>query len=171
MYDNNDFDNTNPAEPRFYINFVEIIAEGKLRIEITNNYQLDLSIGDLHTLLGFNATILTATSKGTNVVDISRGVDSWSVHCSLAGGSFDNDIDSDILYGFVPLSGRGMAVSERPFQVFFFPLNATYVKGQDAIINSIQMRLTDQLNRPILLNGEDITCRLVVRPALAAEKN
>ena len=121
--------------------------------------------------MGFDAIILTATSKGTNAVDITRGVDSWSVHCSLAGGSYDNDIGSDILYGFVPLSGRGMAVSERPFQVFFFPLNATYVKGRDAIINSIQMRLTDQLNRPILLNGDDITYRLIIRPALAAEKN
>jgi hypothetical protein len=33
------------------------------------------------------------------------------------------------------------------------------------------MRLTDQLNRPILLNGENITYRLVLRPALAVEKN
>jgi hypothetical protein len=72
-------------------------GEGKLRIEITNNYKLDLSIGDLHSLLGFNTVILTTTTTGPNIVDITRGVDSWSVHCSLAGGSYDNDIASDIL--------------------------------------------------------------------------
>lgn len=122
MKDNGDFDNTNPAEPLFYIDLVPIIAEGKLRIEITNNYQLDLSIGDLHSLLGFNTVILTTTTTGPNIVDITRGVDSWSVHCSLAGGSYDNDIASDILYGFVPLVERGFAISENPTNVFFFPL-------------------------------------------------
>jgi hypothetical protein len=39
-------DNTDPTNPRFYFKLAPIIAEGKLRITLENNYRLDLSIGD-----------------------------------------------------------------------------------------------------------------------------
>lgn len=172
MYDNGDFNNTNPASPVFYINFERIIAEGKLRIQLSSTYQIDLSIGDIHTLLGFNAVILTATAKGPNVVDITRGVDSWSIHCSLCGGSYDNDVASDVIYGFVPMSTRGYAISEiPPPQTYFFPISDSYMGSNGLTINSITMALTDQLNRPILLNGENITYRVIIRPSPAANVN
>ena len=132
MQDNGDYNNTYPANPVYYINLVPVIADGLLRIEITNNYQLDLSIGNLYQILGTNQAILTTTTTGPNPVDITRGVDSWSVHCSLTGGSYDNGIASDTLYGFkVPMP----AVSQRclfyptarsflgPFPIFIEPID------------------------------------------------
>lgn len=171
MYDDGDCDKSNPLEPVFYINFIPLIAEGRLRIEISNNYQLDLTQGELHTILGFDAVIIGSTSTGPNGVDITRGIDSWSVHCSIIGGSYDNSNRADIIYGFVPTTGRGMAVNEYPARVSYYPLNRTYANGHDIILNEIRMSLTDQLDRPILLNGSDITYRLHIRPTKARHVN
>ena len=116
MFLNGDYDVTDsaPNDPVFYINFVPNPVTQLLTIEITNNYQLDLSIGNLATMLGFTPQILTTTTTSSSTVDPTRGTDSWDIHCSLVTGSFDGGIDSDILYGFEPTSRKGFIISEVP---------------------------------------------------------
>lgn len=61
MLTNGDYLNTDPNNSVYYINFVPNYATGYLTIEITNSYQLDLSVSTLYQMLGFTSTILTAT--------------------------------------------------------------------------------------------------------------
>ena len=171
MFTNGDFNNADPANPTYYINLVPNYSTGRLVIQVTNGYQLDLSIGELHTIFGFDPIVVVSTMTGAHPVDITRGVDSWMVHCSITGGSYDNGIASDILYGFVPEVERGMAIAEKPFQVFFFPLKSTFVPGYEVMIENVRMYLTDQLGRPILLNGDDIVYRVILRPAPSVKEN
>lgn len=167
MFLNGDYNSAESTtdKPVYYITFVPNNATGLLTIEIApaSGYQFDISIGNFSRMLGFTPQILTTSATGTMIVDVTNGVDSWHVHCSIAGGSFDGGVESDILYGFVPASPKGYEVIEAPNNVMFFPVNTN-------VINSIRMQLTDQNNNPVDLNGNHITYRIVIRPAIAVQQ-
>lgn len=94
-----------------------------------------------------------------NQADISNGITSWQVRCSLVGTSYQNGAASDVLYNFLPSVAPGGAYAVQPA----FPLkHQLNVKN----ITSVQFRITDQNGNVLNLqegtdynnNGTTIAC-------------
>jgi hypothetical protein len=156
------------GSPNLYdINLYPNYSTLKLDIVLTNNYQLDLqdSQSTLNSLLGFPSSIpasiggLEMNVTGTSTVDITRGVNSLSIHCSLVQGSYENEIASDVIYSFSPDKSPGELLNIEVGQRIYLPINQI---GQ---INNIRMRLTDQQDREVDLNSEDTVYLLHLRQA------
>jgi len=160
MVSQGDYNNSNPASPVYYISLVPNFNTLRLIIDITNvTYQVDLTDGDLYELLGFNSAIITTTTEGPNLVDITRGVNIWHIRCNIVDGSYDNSVGSNILYSFLPTTPPGSNIYIEPKQRVYLPL---YTKNQ---IQNINIYMTDQLGRTLDFNNEDITVRLHLRLA------
>ena len=127
-------------------------------IELKQNCQFDLSRSDLHKILGFEKKIVKKTEEGIDPVDITRGVDVLYIHCNIVGGSFDNNMASDILYSFNPASEPGSMISINPINPIYLPVNSK------TDIQYITMSLTDQKRRLINLNGQHVNYLLHLRP-------
>ena len=155
MKKNNHYDNINE---KYYITLIPNYSTLKLDIEITNNnYYIDFNQGDLNELLGFDKIIITQNESGNNTVDITRGVNSISIHCSIIEGSYENSVAGNVIYSFSPNLSPGSLLNIEPTNRIYLPLNVS------SNIYNINMRLTDQQNRPINLNGENVVYLLHLR--------
>lgn len=144
----------------FDINILPNFSTLHVDIVITNSYKLDLTLSDFNLLLGFTQIIVSSTQEGANVANINRDINSIQLHCNVAAGSYENTIDSNILYSFVPNSppGSNIEVNPQP-KLIYLPL-----RRRD-IINEISIYFTDNLNRPLNLNGEPVSVLLHFRKA------
>jgi hypothetical protein len=133
-------------------------------IIMDNSYQLDLqsSQGSFHELLGFDSQILDSgglnvTVTGEGPVDITRGVNSISIGCSLTEAAYDNEIPSSAIYSFSPSVSSGELISIEPYNRIYLALN---VRDQ---ITRIRMQVLDNQNRDVDLNSESAVYVLHVR--------
>ena len=94
-----------------------------------------------------------------NQADISNGITSWQVRCSLVGTSYQNGRATDVLYNFLPSVAPGGAYAVQPA----FPLkHQLNVKN----IMSVNFKITDQNGNVLNLqegtdyanNGTTIAC-------------
>lgn len=157
MIANSDYTTDASGENVFDIEILPNYNNGKCKVILTNNYQLDLSYSLLNELLGFESQIVDETMEGENPVDITRGVNSLMVHCSIASGSYENSYGSDIIYSFVPRSSPYSNIEVAPYFPIYLPIN------EYKNIFDIRMRLTDQKGRRIDLNGEITTYILHIK--------
>ena len=80
------------------------------------------------------------------------------IHCNIVGGSYDNNMASDIIYSFNPASEPGSLISINPINPVYLPVSA------QNDIQYITMKLTDQNGRLINLNGQHVNYLLHLRP-------
>jgi hypothetical protein len=142
-----------------HISFIPNYSTLKLIITLKPNVQINLRFGTLHEILGFDKTIVTQSSEGSKTVDITRGVNSILIHSSLISSSYNNGVASDILYSFLPDKPPGNLLDISPNTPIYLPINEV------SQIESIRMRITDQQNRLVRLNGEHATYLLHLRCA------
>lgn len=141
-----------------YLALVPNTSTLRVRLDILNpTYQVDFTNLGLRELLGFNSAIYTATIESPNLVDITRGINSFYLRTNLITGSYDNSALSDVIYSFVPRVRSGANIFVEPTQLIYFPANVF------SHITDARVYLTDQLGRAIDLNGEPLTLRLHVR--------
>lgn len=160
MKDNGHFDNSDVNNPKYYISIEPDYPTSKVRIVITNpTYQVDLSTGSLHSLLGFAAAVVSSTSVGNTVADITRGLNTINIRCDVVDGSYNNGLAGDIIYNFVPDTIPGGNISVVPNERIYIP-----VRRQTQIQN-IRIYLADNQNRRVNLNGEPTTYLLHMRLA------
>jgi hypothetical protein len=138
--------------------FIPNYSTLRLIISLKPSVQMNLKFGTLHEVLGYEKTIVTESSEGSKTVDITRGVNSILIHCSLISSSYNNGVTSDILYSFLPDKPPGNLLDISPNTPIYLPIN------EICQIKSIRMRITDQQNRPVRLNGEHATYLLHFRP-------
>ena len=157
MLANGDAPTVNGA-PQYNITIAPNYSTLKVDISVKNNYQFKFNSA-INELLGYDNTQLTVTSttSGNNVANITRSVNSLSIKCSIATGSFENATTSDVIYTFIFNVGPGSLQEIAPNQILYVPIN-TYNE-----IQSIRMRLTDQLGRAVDLNNEPTTYLLHLR--------
>ena len=149
MKNNNDY---NADTDEYYINFIPNYSTFKLLVDIQNNYQLNLSISDLNEILGFDKIqYIQSSQEGRNQVDITRGVNSLQIHCSLVTSSYDNDKHkSDIIQSFSPTKQAGSLLVIENSSHIYIPLDTRK-------ISQIRVYITDQKGRIMDLNGEHTT--------------
>ena len=124
-------------------------------------YKVDLTkngSGELYKMFGFKPKeIYEPKSESKHKADITRGVDRVLIHCSIVGGSYENTYESDVIYSFVPNASPGSILDIQPFHPIYLPL-------KDDVIRKIRMRITDQNDRPIDLNGQHVDYLLNILP-------
>ena len=123
-------------------------------------FQIDLSkdsSGELYKIFGFEPQIINQPKAESKFkADITRGVDRILIHCSIVGGTFENTFESDVIYSFVPNKAPGSILDIQPFHPIYLPL-------KEITIRKIRMKITDQNDRPIDLNGQNLDYLLNIR--------
>ncbi|KAL9954500.1 hypothetical protein ACROYT_G042048 [Oculina patagonica] len=125
-------------------------------ILIANDYELDLSEGNLSELIGFNKKILNDMNNvGDRVPNLTRGVDWIYIHCDLISRSVDNIAD-DILY---TLSTSTLEISypfsKEPRRLLWHPVNKYR-------IDSIKIRISDGQGNDIFLNDQPVALSIFI---------
>ena len=133
---------------------------GLVDITLTNSYYIRFSSSTFHNLLGFESVTLTTTTSSTKAVDITNGITSLNIRCSIATGSIDaNGNNSDILFSFTPSVSPYSYITKNPTNPIYVPLNT---HNQ---ISQITMRVTSNANKDIDLRGEPVNYLLHIRKA------
>jgi hypothetical protein len=111
----------------------------------------------LYKIFGFEPqTINQPKAESKFKADITRGVDRVLIHCSIVGGTYENTFESDVIYSFVPNVAPGSILDIQPFHPIYLPLKETTIR-------KIRMRVTDQNDRLIDLNGQNLDYLLNIK--------
>lgn len=129
----------------------------KCLIGLEDGFQVDLRTGDFGDLIGFTKKIVTATSYGEKLPDITRSVDDIYIHTNILSESVVGGKQSDVLYRFsvdnLPLS--------YPFHLE--PRQKKYSKINTGAIRDLRIYITDSLGRPLNLNGTAVSLTLLLK--------
>src|SRR5260370_3179459 len=119
------------------INLIPNYSTFTVELQITSGtYQVDLTTGGLYIILGFNAAVYTVTTNSPNLVNITNGVNTLIIHCSIAAGLTRIHL-TGLLYGFVPSSGPGTNIDVTVNPPIYLPL-----RYKDQVV-AIRMYITD----------------------------
>lgn len=145
------------GEDTFNINILPNYNTGNCIVQISGGYKLDLSSGNLHSLLGFTASEITVTSESPNQVDITNGINNLYIHCSVIDSSYVNGTGTnDVAYSFVPSTPPFSLITIAPSRVIFTP-----VIRQN--IETVRIYITDQMGRSINLNNQPTSYTFILR--------
>lgn len=143
----------------FYITLTPNYNTFKLLISISNGYQVDLTDGYLYEMLGFEPIVINSSQEGVNNVNITNGVNRILIHVDCVVGSYKGSSAADILYSFNPDGAPSSLIQIKPNRLIWLPINKTNY------LTDIRLYITDQQGRRIDLNGEEVSCSLVLKRA------
>jgi hypothetical protein len=129
----------------------------KLQINVSNGYRVDLTVGTIYQLFGFEPIIVTTSQQGKNNVNISNGIDRILIHVDCVTGSFSGTNASDVIYSFTPDGAPSSLLQIRPYRLIYLPIN------RSPHLYSLRIYLTDQQNRRLNLNGETASYTFVLK--------
>ena len=123
-------------------------------VDFTSN----IAIG--YRFLGFERKVFTAkdndtTFEGKYIVKIID-INSIYVHNNLISHSYIDGNLSPVIYSFFPTTGVGFKIIEVPKNLIYSPINLN-------TISSMQTWITDQNNKDLDLQGENLTIRFHLR--------
>ena len=122
------------------------------------DYKVDMAEGLLCDLLGFDKTVYEERiNHAPKIGNITRDVDRILIHCSIVDQSYKNNKMSDVIYSFAPNVSPGSMINIEPFHPKYLPIN------RKDYIYIIKIRITDQLNRLVDFNGENITLEFYIK--------
>lgn len=123
---------------------------------LSRTYTIQFS-DSVSKLLGFaNGITISTNQTSTLVPEVTNGIDTFTVRCDLIRNSYDNGGVSDILYSFQPTAPPSARLTVEPKHLFYSQVNKTIITG-------MTLKLTDQNNNKIDLQGEDIVYVLEIR--------
>ncbi|DAC81728.1 TPA_asm: penton [Stylophora coral adintovirus] len=129
----------------------------KVLIGLEDGYQVDLRTGDFADLIGFTKKVVTATSYGDKLPDITRSADDIYIHTNIISESVVGGKHADVIYTFsvdnLPLS--------YPFHIEL--RHKLYNKINTSQIVHLRIYITDALNRPVDLNGVAVSLKLLIK--------
>jgi len=139
-----------------------------LRVVITlePNYDVDFTIAQsFRGLLGFNSQLYENNGVtdlefvGESAANISGNVDAVSINCSILNPSYNitNNQTSTSLHSFVPQSGPGTNLAQTIPTPIYLPISSS------GNIHSFNIRISDQAQNELDLNGENISLSLLIK--------
>ena len=150
---------TNADGTLYYISITANYNTGSSIVTLSNSYELDLSVSNLCSLLGFPSEIITyqGATQSPNPVDITNGITTLYIHNSMVDSSYVNGSGtSDVLYSFVPSTPPFSLITLQPFKLVFTPVIRK-------TLDRMRVYITDNLNREINLNGQPTAYTFVLR--------
>jgi hypothetical protein len=136
---------------------------GKVSFTTKDGFAVSFLGTKLHEIFGFNENQVLpkdSTTESPHHADITRGVDSVSVNCSLTAQSYENGISSNTVYTFSPSASPGSLINISPSTPIYVK---TFLSGGDPV-KSIRISIEDGHGRPIKLNQEAVSVLLDLRP-------
>ena len=150
-------ENSKDSDQEYGINLYFVLSTYRVLIELANNYQVDLTNLDFRKMIGFDSKKVEKTEYGTNLPNITRGVDEVHINCDKVTDSI-TDGESSSTIAVIPVENL---VRSLPFT--YKPRFLTYSPVSDHIISSIRFYVTDSSGSPIDLNGIDWYIELFLR--------
>ena len=141
----------------FYISITPNYNTFKLLISISNGYQVDLTVGNIYQIFGFTQMIVSSSQEGVNNVDITNGINRILVHIDCIVGSYKSGSASDVIYSFNADGAPSSLLQIKPNRLLYLPIN------KSGNLFNLRMYITDQQNRRVNLNGEEVSCALYLR--------
>ena len=156
-YISNYLESQNDSKTAIQLYYVSSLK--KIFIELESNYQLDFrSNTKFSELIGFqNSNIITTSSYGSDIPNITNSVDNIIIHSSLLSDTFYNgQLNSDVLYTFSTNSHRiGYDIPIKEENLQFHKINNYHIKR-------FRIQIKDSLDR--FLDLEDpVTMLLFIR--------
>lgn len=148
----------------FAANSVLIVPDtalNKVYLQVAVNFSIDLTTSNWYILAGFDlaqSPVLTPGAYGNNRANIQNDQEEYLIHCSATDKSSYNGYGSDVIYSYRPTTRPGSAVTIVVQNPLYFGC------ARSDFIDKIRITVTDQLQRPISYNGEDIAITLHFRP-------
>ena len=134
---------------KYGINLYFVLSTYRVLVELDENYQVDLTNLDFRKLIGFDSKLIKQTEYGTNLPDITRGVDEIHINCDKVTDSITNGESSSTI-AVIPVENL---VRSLPFT--YKPRFLAYSPVSDHMISSMRFYVTDSSGTPIDLNGID----------------
>lgn len=145
----------------------------RVELQILGTYQVDLGTGSLlYELLGFTpaqiaAPFVAGFYVGGNVANLNRGINQIYLRSDLIDpqGSYDSKVGSDVLTDCA-FQGRPSGASvtiEKKYQIWLPVKKVPYIE-------SVRIRLSDQLGRRYSIRDEPLSVQLNMRVS-KVEKN
>lgn len=121
---------------------------------LETDVKIDLSIGDLHEILGMDKKIYTKSEEGKDIINITRGVDKILIRCNLVSRPYQKEYN-DVLFDILPVGIPGGAIHETIDAV-------EYHRCKNSVIRQIEIKVTDVNNKPVKLT-EHFSLKLVFK--------
>jgi len=155
--------------PNYATNKVEITIDNTINSG-ANDFRYDLSdAGDasnVRDFLGFDDGVIStgASTKtvfpGDSIANVNNNVDAWQIRTDLHRNAFGDGRKSDVIFQFVPQVPASAHIDIEPLHLQFYQVNKQ-------VIDSMRVKLTDNLGRKIDLNGEHMVITFTLRPIKA----
>lgn len=144
-------------EEKYGINLYFVLSTYRVHIELEDDYQIDLRNSNFRKLIGFNSKKITQTEYGTNLPNITRGVDEININCDKVTESI-TDGESSSTIAVIPVENliRSLPFTYKPRFLACSPLSGH-------LISSMRFYVTDSSGNPIDLNGIDWYIELFLR--------
>lgn len=144
-------------EEKYGINLYFVLSTYRVLIELEDDYQIDLRNSNFRKLIGFNSKKITQTEYGTNLPNITRGVDEININCDKVTESI-TDGESSSTIAVIPVENliRSLPFTYKPRFLACSPLSGH-------LISSMRFYVTDSSGNPIDLNGIDWYIELFLR--------
>ena len=146
---NTDKNEKDDSKLEYGINLYFILSTYRVLVELHEDYRLDLTNLDFRKLIGFDSKLIVKTEYGTNLPDITRGVDEIHINCDKVTDSIV-DGESSSTVAVIPVENlvRSLPLTYKPRFLSYSP-----VSGH--LISSMRFYVTDSCGAPIDLNGID----------------
>eukprot|EP01059_Diplonema_ambulator_P022240 TRINITY_DN373_c0_g1_i11.p2 TRINITY_DN373_c0_g1~~TRINITY_DN373_c0_g1_i11.p2 ORF type:complete len:241 (+),score=12.68 TRINITY_DN373_c0_g1_i11:1272-1994(+) len=143
------------------IDVTGINSTQRIVINLATGYQVRFTNTEIYNLFGFNKTdLLTGKTTSPRKADLTNGITSVLVHCSLVdtSTSIRNGTFSNVLYSVSPpiLPPGSLYNVVDNNGSYFLPMNTTNIE-------SVRMWVTDQRGHNINNLGEDTVFHLLIK--------
>ena len=150
-------DESDEDKIKYGINLYFVLSTYRVVVELDENYQVDLTNSDFRKLIGFDSKKIVQTEYGTNLPDITRGVDEIYINCDKVIDSITDGLSSSTI-AVIPVENL---IRSLPFQ--YKPRFLAYSPVSGHLISSIRFYVTDSSGNPIDLNGINWYIELFLR--------
>lgn len=158
MYTQGDY-TLSGSTPVFSLSLTADFNTFKCLVTLSNSYQVDFSVSNLYQILGFLPQVYSSSQEGPNNVNITNGIDKILIHVDCITGSYAQGVSSDVIYSFAVNTAPSSLIIIDPTKRVYLPIN------QSGYLAKLRIRITDQDNNRLNLNGEQVTLSLVLKPA------
>ncbi len=127
-----DVDNT----PRILLKLGVNESTFKCFVKLAEGVEIDFTEGNLFKLLGLEPKVYkNIYEEGTNIINITRGVDRLFIRCNLVERNYQPEM-KDVLFDILPFAQPGSAIQEKLEKI-------EYYSCRDSIIRHIELKITD----------------------------
>jgi len=160
---NNDFDNSDPVNPKYYFNLYPNLSTLKSIIDLTNKYKVDFSDvtnpNNIRNVLGYNEGTITGLYNQSQNIIMIQSFNSIFINCDLCTNSYLNSDNTEALRAFstniVPVGFKFIIEPPKPI---FLPVPKHKMSFTD-----FHIWITDENGAFINFNGENISITLWLR--------